>query len=161
VVDTITLARVAGILDAVRDEIAAVAHAQRERAALTATASGADGRVTVTVDANGTVIDTRFSADVATLPYAEIASAVTATAAAAAQEVRGKGAEIMDRVRREHPALPNLSEIAPQVPDLAAILEAVPDYADRTIESDHTDAADRGFITIENKSLSSPLALSW
>ncbi|QIS10169.1 YbaB/EbfC family DNA-binding protein [Nocardia arthritidis] len=68
---------------------------ERRRSLLTATASVCDKRVTVTVNAEGVLIETRFGDDIGDLTYDEIAVAVPDAVRTAAREVTRKSRELM------------------------------------------------------------------
>ncbi|MFI9503545.1 YbaB/EbfC family nucleoid-associated protein [Nocardia sp. NPDC052566] len=89
----------------------------RQRAALTATAAAYDGRITITVNANGIPIDARFSEEIDELSYEEIAAAIPATAQAAAAEVARRSEELMRPLLAHRQGLPRLSDLIPGAPD--------------------------------------------
>ncbi|MEV6069828.1 YbaB/EbfC family nucleoid-associated protein [Nocardia sp. NPDC052001] len=107
------------ILEGFADQMRTITQLQRERAALTATASVRQKRVTVTVNADGTVIETKFSSSIEDLDYAEIAKAVTEAAQQAAAEVAKRGREVLAPVSQNRERLPKLSELVPGMPDLS------------------------------------------
>ncbi|WP_225726977.1 MULTISPECIES: YbaB/EbfC family nucleoid-associated protein [unclassified Nocardia] len=72
-----------------------IAGLERRRALLTATASVCDKRITVTVNAEGVLIETRFADDIGDLTYDEIAAAVPEAVRTAAREVTRKSRELM------------------------------------------------------------------
>ncbi|MFI5780703.1 YbaB/EbfC family nucleoid-associated protein [Nocardia sp. NPDC051570] len=73
-------------------EIAAL---ESRRKLLTATALACDKRIKVTVNADGLLIETKFSADIGDLSYAEVAEALPIAVRAAAREVTRKGRALM------------------------------------------------------------------
>ncbi|MEU1980945.1 YbaB/EbfC family nucleoid-associated protein [Nocardia sp. NPDC019395] len=111
--------RLTELLDTVQRQMRALAIAHQERAALTARASAGDGRVTITVNADGVVIETRFAPDIAELTYDEIEEAVTAATQSAAQEVSRRAAEVFAPLHSDSTRRPDLSEIVPGMPNLA------------------------------------------
>ncbi|MTE11535.1 YbaB/EbfC family nucleoid-associated protein [Nocardia aurantiaca] len=117
-------AELAEILDGFGQQMRLITQLQRERAALTASAT-VRKRVTVTVNADGTVIETKFSSDIEDLDYSEIARAVTEAAQQAAAEVARRGREIMAPVSRNRDRLPKLADLVPGMPDLSKEL-AIP-----------------------------------
>lgn len=108
------------LLEDFRQQMRAVAEAQRQRVQLTASATSPDKRVTVTVNANGVVIDTKFSSDVDELSYAALARTFTRTAQAAAAEVARKTAELTAPLVDQRARLPKLSDVIEGLPDLDA-----------------------------------------
>src|SRR5690606_4977845 len=75
------------VIDAFQQQMRAIAEAQQQRVRLTAAATSRDKLVTVTVNANGVVIETRFASGIERLSYDEIAATVTRTAQQAAADV--------------------------------------------------------------------------
>ncbi|GAA5107914.1 YbaB/EbfC family nucleoid-associated protein [Nocardia iowensis] len=122
-------ARLAELLDTAETHMANLAEAQRQRAELTATASTARGRVTVTVDAEGKVIETVFASGIEEMGHQEIAQAFTAAAQQAAATVQRKATELMAPLQQELARLPSLSEIVPGLPDLAELLPEPPEVS--------------------------------
>ncbi|GAB0106449.1 hypothetical protein JMUB6875_54340 [Nocardia sp. JMUB6875] len=109
----------ADILDDFRDQMRTITQLQQQRAALTASASVRGKRVTVTVNADGTLIETKFGSGIEDLDYPEIAKAVTEAAQQACAEVARRGQEVMAPVSQNRNRLPKLSELVPDMPDLA------------------------------------------
>ncbi|MRH92853.1 YbaB/EbfC family DNA-binding protein [Nocardia sp. SYP-A9097] len=107
------------ILEGFADQMRTITQLQRERAALTATATVRQKRVTVTVNAEGTVIETKFGSDIADLDYPEIAKAITEAAQQAAAEVAQRGREVLAPVSQNQNRLPKLADLVPGMPDLS------------------------------------------
>lgn len=135
-------ARLAELLDTVQSGFASVARAQEERARLTATARAGGRRVTITVNADGVVIKTEFSADVDDLPFSEIATAVTSATQQAAAEVRQKSQDIMDALRREQERQPAMSEFFPAMPDIREMIPTPPEVSTAPPGSPERDVPD-------------------
>ncbi|WP_067695729.1 YbaB/EbfC family nucleoid-associated protein [Nocardia jejuensis] len=112
------------ILEGFADQMRTITELQRERAALTATATVRQKRVTVTVNAEGTVIETKFGSGIEDLDYAEIAKAVTEAAQQASAEVAARGREVLAPVSQNRDRLPKLSDLVPGMPDLSRELRA-------------------------------------
>lgn len=119
-------AQLADLMDVVRSGMKSIAQAQRRQAELTATASAAGRRVTVVVNANCVVIETRFSDDIDDLSYAEIAAAVTAATQRAADEIQRRTGELMGSLKTEQARMPRLSEFVAGIPDVAEMLPTPP-----------------------------------
>ncbi|WP_067819135.1 YbaB/EbfC family nucleoid-associated protein [Nocardia inohanensis] len=117
-------ADLSAILDDFRDQMSTITKLQRERAALTASATVRGKRVTVTVNADGTVIETRFGSGIEDLDYHEIAKAVTEAAQQASAEVARRSQELMEPVSRNRNRLPKLTDLVPGMPDLSRELVA-------------------------------------
>ncbi|APB01569.1 hypothetical protein NS506_07549 [Nocardia seriolae] len=116
----------AAILEGCADEMRTITRLQRERAALTASATVRGKRVTVTVNADGTVIETRFGSGIEDLDYPEIGKAVTEAAQQAAAEVARQSRDLMAPVSQNRNRLPKLADLVPGMPDLSAEL-AIPE----------------------------------
>ncbi|MTJ60967.1 YbaB/EbfC family DNA-binding protein [Nocardia seriolae] len=108
----------AAIVEEFTTQLRAIAEASRRRVQLTATGTAAGGRVRVTVNADGVVIATRFSADIADLSYDEIAKAMTTAAQNAATDVARQGRELLQPLRDKRARLPRLSDLIEGMPDL-------------------------------------------
>ncbi|ATL65745.1 YbaB/EbfC family nucleoid-associated protein [Nocardia terpenica] len=134
-------AQAADIMDMVRAGIDNIARAQREQARLVASATAARGRVTVTVNAQGVVIETRFSSDIEDLGYAEIARAVTQAAQDAAAQVRKRTREIFEDVRKDQERMPRLSEFLPGMPDVRDMMPEPPEVSTAPPRSAERDEA--------------------
>lgn len=113
-------AKAASILEGFSQQMREIAEASRKRAQLTASASAASGRVTVTVNADSIVIATRFSSDVAELTFDEIAKAVTTAAQNAAADIGRQTEELMGPLKDKRARMPKLSELFEGMPDLQA-----------------------------------------
>lgn len=115
----------AAILEGLTQQMREIAEASRQRTQLVASASAAGGRVTVTVNADGVVIATRFGSDIEELSYEEIAKAVTSAAQQAAEQVKRQGQELLRPLRDKRAAMPKLSELFEGLPDLEATAPTV------------------------------------
>lgn len=122
-----TRTRVEELVESVQQSIESIRQAQRQRARLTATAQAAGRRVTVTVNADGVVISTRFADDIKDLEIEEIAAAVTTAAQDAAARVRQRTREMISTLRQEQARLPKLSEFVPGLPDVGELLPTAPE----------------------------------
>ncbi|MEU0540808.1 YbaB/EbfC family nucleoid-associated protein [Nocardia sp. NPDC005978] len=118
-------ANLSDILEDFAGQMRTITGLQRQRAVLTASAT-VRKRVTVTVNADGTVIEVKFSSDIADLDYPEIAAAVAEAAQQAAAEVARKGRELMAPVSQNRNRLPKFSDLVPGMPDLSREL-AIPE----------------------------------
>lgn len=93
-------AELAGLIEEVGQQFREIARIQEERAQLTASATVRRKRVTVTVNADGVVIETKFGPNIEDLSYSEIAAAVTEAAQKANAEVLRKGSTADESARR-------------------------------------------------------------
>ncbi|WP_433195542.1 YbaB/EbfC family nucleoid-associated protein [Nocardia sp. CA-107356] len=118
-------AEMAAVLDEVQQQFRAIAQVQRQRAELTASAT-VRKRITVTVNADGTIIETKFAAGVEELSYSEIAKAVTEAAQKATAEVMRKAQELMMPLHDRRARLPKLSDLIEGMPDLSAEMPKAP-----------------------------------
>ncbi|WP_040794552.1 YbaB/EbfC family nucleoid-associated protein [Nocardia higoensis] len=107
----------AAILDETREQLRMIAGIQRARAALIGTGSSRRHRVTVSVNADGTVIETKFGHGIEDLSHAEIAKAVTEAAQQAARHLAEQHAALMDPVRERRARLPKLTDLIEDMPD--------------------------------------------
>jgi hypothetical protein len=107
-------------------QMAKIAELQRKRVALTASSSVMHGRITVTVNADGTVIETRFAPNIGDLTYSEIARGMTQAAQAAAVDVARKVSELMAPLREHREALPTLSELVEGLQEFEKMIPVPP-----------------------------------
>ncbi|MEV6273936.1 YbaB/EbfC family nucleoid-associated protein [Nocardia sp. NPDC051832] len=110
------------VLEEVQEQFKAIARIQQERAQLTASAT-VRKLATVTVNANGTVIDTKFGPHAEDATLNDIAKAVTEAAQQAVTAVNKLGLELMAPVQERQARLPKLTdllegfaEVKPQAP---------------------------------------------
>ncbi|MEU1980928.1 YbaB/EbfC family nucleoid-associated protein [Nocardia sp. NPDC019395] len=122
----ISMAQLADLFDSVQAGMSSIEKMQREWALLTATGTAARGLVTVSINAEGTVIETRFAGEIDELSYSEIADAVTEAAQAAMTEMRQKTAALMAPVQEPDARIGSLSELAPGAPDIVGLVPAAP-----------------------------------
>jgi DNA-binding protein YbaB len=106
-------------LELVHEHLADLAIVERKRAALSATATAADGTVEVTVDARGivsaTTVDDSYLDD---FELADLGDFVTAAAQEAAGEVGRQSAELLAPLADRRARFPSLSDIVDGAPDL-------------------------------------------
>jgi hypothetical protein len=112
-------AELAEVLDEVQQQMRGIARVQQQRAQLTASAT-VRRRVTVTVNADGTIIETKFGPGIEELGFSEIAKAVTAAAQQACAEVARKGQELMMPLHDRRARLPKMSDLIDGMPDFTA-----------------------------------------
>ncbi|MGF6887941.1 DNA-binding protein YbaB [Nocardia sp. GAS34] len=124
-------ARLAELKETMQASIASIQQAQQQWATFTATATAARKRVTVVVNAEGVVIKTRFTDDIADLTPSELANAVTAAAQEAALTMQRRTREMIDGLREEQRRLPKMSEFLPDMPDLTSMIPARPTVSTR------------------------------
>ncbi|GAA5067126.1 YbaB/EbfC family nucleoid-associated protein [Nocardia callitridis] len=120
-------AQLADLMAAVQAGMASIARMQQEQSELTVAASSAGRRVTVVVNGDGIVIETRFGAGIEDLTHAQIAKAVTEAAQDAQGQVRRKTREMVDSLHQQNARLPRLSEFLPGMPDVQDMLPRPPE----------------------------------
>jgi len=113
-------------IDAAHDGLQQIWAAWNQRAALVASASEADGRVTVTVDALGTIIETRFAHNVAELTYGEIATAITQATQRAALDVKEQSDALLAAATKGQAGTDELTGV---LPDVMSMLPPEPDVS--------------------------------
>ncbi|WP_067860985.1 YbaB/EbfC family nucleoid-associated protein [Nocardia shimofusensis] len=114
------------ILDGFAAQMRAVAAAAQQRAELTATAFAQGKRVKVTVNADGVVLETRFSPHIGDLTYDEIARAVTTAAQEAAKEAAKKVEALVAPINEQRARMPKLSDLIDNLPDLESQHPVIP-----------------------------------
>ncbi len=101
----------ATVLEGLRAQLGDIAEAHRKRAELTATAEMHDGRVVVTVDADGILTEVEFSDEIDDLSDDEIAVAVTMATQRAAQDAAARMRELMQPMVERRARWPKLSDL--------------------------------------------------
>ncbi|GAA5063155.1 YbaB/EbfC family nucleoid-associated protein [Nocardia callitridis] len=114
------------MMEALSEQMSGIAEIQRGRARLTATVTACDKRISVTVNADGILIATKFADDIKDLTYEEIATAMTQSVQAAAKKVQKLSRELMEPLRERKARLPRLSEMLDGAPDLGEMMPTVP-----------------------------------
>ncbi|MCX4093069.1 YbaB/EbfC family nucleoid-associated protein [Nocardia sp. alder85J] len=116
----------AQFLDSFHDVMAQLIDARQQRDALTASASVERGRITVEVNASGSVVRTIFTEDVDDLSYGQIARATVQAAQQAAAEVRRKAEELLAPLHAARARLPKIGDFIEGVPTLEDRIAAPP-----------------------------------
>ncbi len=116
-------AQLADIIEGVQEQMRAIAQVQRDRAKIIASAT-VRKRVTVSVNADYKVIETKFSSDIDDLTYPEIARAMTEAAQQASAEVARLTQEMIAPIQENRSRLPKLTDLVSDMPDLV-VPEAV------------------------------------
>jgi DNA-binding protein YbaB len=122
-------AQMAEVMSAFDDQMAMIADMQKRRTQLIASGTARGKRVTVTVNAEGTVIETKFSANVTDLTYSELAHAMTEAAQQAAAEIARKRNELMRPLLEQRARLPKMHEIVEGMPDLTPRIPRAPEVS--------------------------------
>lgn len=99
------------ILDGFRRSMDELSVIKRKQAELTASGHAADKRVTISVDAQGRIVSTRFTEDITDLDYDEIAEAVTTAARAAQDALAVQTEEILRPLREQQGQLPKITDL--------------------------------------------------
>ncbi|MEU1523123.1 YbaB/EbfC family nucleoid-associated protein [Nocardia rhamnosiphila] len=111
-------AELAAIMDGVQEQMRTIARIQQQRAELTASATARGKKVTVTVNADNTVIDVKFSADIDELSYSEIAKAVVEATQRAVRQVSEKTTDLMSPLEIQRSRMPKLSDLVEGLADI-------------------------------------------
>ncbi|MFG1794408.1 YbaB/EbfC family nucleoid-associated protein [Nocardia sp. NPDC049149] len=151
-------AELASVWEEVQRQFRSIAQIQQARAELTASAT-VRKRVTVTVNADGTIIDTKFGPGIEELTFPEIAKAVTAAAQQACAEVGRKAQELMAPLQERRARLPKVSDLIEGMPDFRGdqpvepeVPLAPPGSAQRQDAADNAGAA-AAFSNVEAHTL--------
>ncbi|MRH88623.1 YbaB/EbfC family DNA-binding protein [Nocardia sp. SYP-A9097] len=107
----------ASMIDEFQAQMSALTEVHQQRAQLTATGTALQKRVTVTVNADYVVIETRF-VDTEDLTHDELAKAVTEAAQEAATELARKSAELMNPLHERRGRMPKMSDLIEGLPNL-------------------------------------------
>lgn len=133
-------ADMAEILEGVQEQMRTIARLQQERAEMMASAT-VRRQVTVTVNADNVVIETKFGPDISDLTHAEIAKAVTEAAQQASAEMARKTSQLLEPLNEQRARMPKLSDLVEDIPDIRApepvmAPTSAPNSADRHGDSD-------------------------
>ncbi len=134
---------VAGLMDEVQSQLRTIAQVQRQRMALVGKASERGGRVTVSVNADGVLIDLKFGRGVEDLEYPELARAILKAAQDATADVVRQAEELMAPIQQDRARLPKLSDLVEGMPDVSSLMptaerapQSKPDAPDRVAAED-------------------------
>ncbi|WP_194817353.1 YbaB/EbfC family nucleoid-associated protein [Nocardia sp. XZ_19_385] len=119
-------AELSGMLEEFRARMRDIAEMQQQRVKLVATATTKDRQISVTVNANGVVIETKFGSGIDEYSYDDIAKAITRLAQQAAEDVFGQSQEVMAPLAAERARLPKLSDVIPGMPDVQSEIPLAP-----------------------------------
>ncbi|GGL23647.1 YbaB/EbfC family nucleoid-associated protein [Nocardia jinanensis] len=111
-------AELASIMDGVQEQMRTIARIQQQRAELTARATARGKKVTVTVNADNTVIDVKFADDIDELSYQEIAKAVVEATQRACERIAEKTTDLMSPLDIQRSRMPKLSDLVEGLADL-------------------------------------------
>lgn len=138
----------------VQEHMADLAVVEKKCAALSATATAADGTVVVTVDARGVVstaaVDESYFDD---YDLAELGHYMTAAARAAAGDVERKTAELLAPLADRRAQFPSLSEVvkgAPDIRDLVSHLNPVGQQHKSAGDNDHDGEGTGDYPTVRS-----------
>lgn len=131
------------VLALVQEQMAGIAEMQKQRAALTATATAAEGMIEVTVDAQAMVVRTAIDeAYFDDYDLADLGEHITAAAQAAARDVQRRGMELMQPLTERRGQIPSLADMVGGMPDLQGLIPG----ADRPHAAPpHTDDDQQGW----------------
>lgn len=110
-------------LDDLQRQVRLMTELQQQRAQLTGTGTVRDKYVTITVNADNAVIQTRFSPDIGELSFDEIAEAVTAAAQAAIADVTRKIQKLAEPLAAKQSGMPKLQDM---VEELTGVRTEIP-----------------------------------
>ncbi|MFI5779346.1 YbaB/EbfC family DNA-binding protein [Nocardia sp. NPDC051570] len=120
------IADVAQLLDSFSAAMAQVSDMRRQRDALTGEASVERGRITVVVNASGSIERTIFAEDIDDLSYAQIARATLQAAQQAAAEVKHKAEALAGTLQQTRARMPQLPDLIDGMPQLHADIAPPP-----------------------------------
>lgn len=103
----------------VQEHLAELAVVEKKRAALTATATAADGTVAVTVDARGVVSEAAVDESyLDEYELADLGDFITAAAQEAVSDVAMRSAELLAPLAERRARFPSLSDVVDGAPDI-------------------------------------------
>jgi len=140
----------ASVLDQVQQQLRTIAQVHQERTGIVGAAT-ARRYVTVSVDADGRVIETKFGAGVEELTYGDIAKAVTEATQRAACDAQRRADELMEPVQQQRARLPQLTDLIDGMPDPDMELPTEPEVA--MVRTDRADGSveSKDFADVETR----------
>jgi len=120
------MADAAMMMEAFTEQMSGIAAIQRDRAHITASVTACDKRISVTVNADGILIATKFAEDIKDLSYEEIAAAMTQAVQAAAKKAQQQTRELMEPLKQRKDRLPKLSDMLEGAPELGEMMPVSP-----------------------------------
>lgn len=146
------------VLSLVQQQMRDLSVMQQKRAALTATASAADGTVQVTVDAQQmvtkTVIDESYLQE---FEFAELAGHITTAAQQAAQQIERESAALLAPLTQRRHEISSLSSLVVDAPDFGDLITGLNSPAAVAPAPSRADDGDEGvdehspYPTVRNK----------
>jgi len=112
--------RLSTMIDGFAEHLERVKQVQEQRAQNIVEAHAAGNRVTVKVNADGALVDLRFSDDINGLDYDEIVAAVLTAAREAAAMAAGRVRKLIAPVQERPAAIPTIAELIDDIPELRA-----------------------------------------
>jgi DNA-binding protein YbaB len=112
--------RLSTVIDGFAEHLERVKKAQDERAQIVVAAHAANDRVTVKVNADGALVDVRFSDDIIDLDYDEIAAAVLTAARQATAIAADRVQQLIVPLQKRPTAIPTIAELIEDIPELRA-----------------------------------------
>ncbi|NKY54974.1 YbaB/EbfC family nucleoid-associated protein [Nocardia flavorosea] len=110
------------IVDGLQEQIRRIGELERERRELRVSAAAEGDRVTVTVDAQGRLVDLELSPQAHELSHAELVEAILAASGEAAAEAERRGGELFDPLHEQRGRMPKLSELVEGFPGMEAVV---------------------------------------
>ncbi|WP_235746517.1 YbaB/EbfC family nucleoid-associated protein [Nocardia coffeae] len=120
-------AELESMVEDAQEQLRTVARIQQQRVQLIGTATVSNKRVTVSVNADGVVVETKFGPGIENLGFSAIAKAVTEAAQLAAKDLAEKNRELMSPLQSQRARLPKLTDLIEGMPDLRGQLPTPPE----------------------------------
>ena len=138
----------------VQEHMADLAVVEKRLAALSATASAADGTVVVTVNAQGVVSDAAVGESyLDDYDLADLGEHITAAARAAARDVATQTAELLAPLAERRAQFPSLADVvdgAPEIRDLVPHLNPVDQTQQFATDGDHDGEQQGDYPTVRS-----------
>ncbi|MDV3124017.1 YbaB/EbfC family nucleoid-associated protein [Mycobacterium sp. 21AC1] len=139
------------VLALVQEQMTELADFEEKRAALSATATSADGTVVVTVNVDGLLTETAVSESyLDEYDLADLGGHLTAAAQAAVCDVERQAAELLAPLAERRAQVPALSEIVQGAPDIRDLVSPAGESAHGGAYSDAQAASDSDYPTVRS-----------
>jgi DNA-binding protein YbaB len=115
------------IIARAQEQMSEIAELQKQQVALVASATVADGLVTVSVNAQGVVIETKIDRDYFDeFDLDDLSKHITEAAQAAARDVQSRAQELIAPALNRRAAFPSFSEFFEGAPDIGKLVSEMP-----------------------------------
>ncbi|QXN95331.1 YbaB/EbfC family nucleoid-associated protein [Nocardia iowensis] len=151
----------ATVLAEFEQQMDTISRIRQQRSRISGRATVRGKRVTVLVDVEGVVLETKFGANVADLDYRELAKAVTEAARLAAADAARQARVLMAPLLAQRARMPRLHEFVDGMPDLTDQLPEHPLWSAGIAEEGVFDCGAAAFAEVDDQARSGVTDTGW